>query len=46
MCSAVTDIGIEILLQKCSKLSQLILSGSSVSSQKIVQLRQRGFVVY
>ena len=46
MCHKVTDIGIDILLQKCSKLSQLIIGGSSVSQSKIKELVSNGLYVF
>ena len=45
MCTNVTDIGIDILLQKCSKISHLVISGTSVSQLKIKQLMLQGLHV-
>ena len=42
MCSHVTDQGIQVLMNKCSKLMNIVLTGTSVSQQVIKFLSSRG----
>ncbi|BFU18618.1 leucine-rich repeat containing protein [Entamoeba histolytica HM-1:IMSS-B] len=45
MCSGVTDNGIEMLLQKCTKISHLVLGGTSISQFKMMELVGRGLFI-
>ncbi|ELP86617.1 F-box/LRR-repeat protein, putative [Entamoeba invadens IP1] len=45
MCTQITDNGVDLLLQKCNKIGNITLGGTSVSKLKMIQLVNMGLFV-
>ncbi|ELP88028.1 F-box/LRR-repeat protein, putative [Entamoeba invadens IP1] len=45
MCTSITDNGVNILIQKCSKVGHITLGGTSVTKFKMIQLANLGLFV-